>query len=248
MTELEPIRAADVPPPPRYPFWGYQDLMFLLGLVFPCVVLALVAVRLAAYVLPAAWNTQATMALAAQFLIYGLWFTCLWGLLRVRYGQPFRAALRWTRPSRGLAPYVVLGFVLALGIGVLGALLRAPNIEMPMRTLLSDKASLILVGTFAVTLGPVCEELAFRGFLLPLLTRSLGPATAVILSAAIFSLMHGPQYAWSWQHILLITLAGVLFGVVRLVSGSTAAAAAMHAGYNLTFFVAYLTQWEEFAS
>ena len=113
---------------------------------------------------------------------------------------------------------------------------------MPMQELLRDRASLVLVGIFAVTLGPLCEELSFRGFFLPLLARSLGAAGGVLLTAVAFSLMHGPQYAWSWRHILLITLAGVAFGVVRLRSGSTAAATIMHATYNLTFFVAYLVQ------
>jgi membrane protease YdiL (CAAX protease family) len=147
-----------------------------------------------------------------------------------------------------MAPYVAIGFVQAIGIALLGVAMQTPNVEMPMRDLLSDRFSLILVGTFAVTLGPACEELAFRGFLLPVLARTFGGPAGVTLTSATFALMHGPQYAWSWQHLVLICLAGVLFGAVRLLSGSTAAAAAMHAGYNLTFFVAYLTQWEEFTS
>jgi membrane protease YdiL (CAAX protease family) len=126
-----------------------------------------------------------------------------------------------------------------------GALLRTPDLDMPMKRLLSDRTSLLLVGVAAATLGPVCEELAFRGFLMPLLVRSLGAWPGIVVSALPFALLHGPQYAWSWRHLLLIVIAGVSFGWMRHRTGSTAAAAVMHAGYNFTFFVAFVLQGKD---
>lgn len=251
MTPPRTMAPEITPPEPRattYPFWGYQDLALLAGLAIPCFLVAMVLAQLMSMALPADLEQPAVAPLAAQFLAYGLWFTCLWALFRVRYQQSLREGLLWLRPRRGMALYILLGLGLAISIAVLGAILQTPNVEMPMRELLGDRLSLVLVGTFAVTLGPVCEELAFRGFLLPVLARTLGGAVAVLVTSVSFALMHGPQYAWSWQHLALISLAGIAFGVTRLWTGSTAAAAAMHAGYNLTFFIAYLTQWEEFAS
>jgi membrane protease YdiL (CAAX protease family) len=128
---------------------------------------------------------------------------------------------------------------LALAVGILGAL-RTPDLDMPMKRLLSDRTAVLMVGLAAVTAGPVCEEVAFRGFLMPLLMRSLGPAAAIVLSALPFALLHGPQYAWSWRHVVLITLAGSAFGYTRWRTGSTAAAAIVHAAYNATFFAAYV--------
>ena len=61
-----------------------------------------------------------------------------------------------------------------------------------------------------------------------------------VLSALPFALLHGPQYAWSWRHLVLITVAGVAFGYARYRSGSTAAAAIVHAAYNTTFFLAFV--------
>jgi membrane protease YdiL (CAAX protease family) len=104
------------------------------------------------------------------------------------------------------------------------------------------------VGLFASTLGPVCEELAFRGFMLPLLARSFGVPAGVLLTAIPFGLLHGAQYSWLWQQVVLVTLAGVVFGTVRAVTRSTAASAMMHATYNLTFFVGYLVQTRNTAS
>jgi membrane protease YdiL (CAAX protease family) len=113
---------------------------------------------------------------------------------------------------------------------------------VPMEELLRDRLSIALVGLFATTLGPVCEELAFRGFLQPLLTRTFGAVVGVVLAALPFTLLHGPQYGWSWQHVLPVGLAGLSFGIVRYVTGSTAAATAMHATYNLTVFSAAVLQ------
>jgi membrane protease YdiL (CAAX protease family) len=106
--------------------------------------------------------------------------------------------------------------------------------------LLSDRTSMLLMAVFATTLGPVCEELAFRGFLQPLLVRSLGSVAGILLAAVPFGLLHLQQYGWSWRHVLLITLAGVAFGWMRQISGSTKASAVMHAAYNFLFFAGAL--------
>jgi membrane protease YdiL (CAAX protease family) len=131
--------------------------------------------------------------------------------------------------------------VLAVVAAVLGFVLRTPNLDMPIKQFLRDRQSLLLVGLFATTLGPICEELIFRGFVLPLLARSLGEVAGVLAAALPFALLHGPQYSWSWRHILLVTLAGAAFGWVRLRTGSTIAAATIHGSYNLTFFIAFLS-------
>ena len=248
MNEETVAPKAELPEPvatESYPFWSYQDLAILVGLGLPSLLAAVIVVRLLGVVVPGRLGIPAAGVLLVQFLGYGFWFFGLYVLLRLRYGRPFWESLAWVRPGGGTLPFLALGPVLALIVVFLGAALRTPEIDMPMEELLSDRLSLGLVGVFAVTLGPLCEELAFRGFLLPLLARSLGAVAAVAVTAAAFSVMHGPQYAWSWRHLVLITLAGAVFGWVRWRSGSTAAATAMHAGYNLTFFIAYLTQWQE---
>jgi membrane protease YdiL (CAAX protease family) len=125
---------------------------------------------------------------------------------------------------------------------VLGAILRPPDIKTPLEELMKDPASLLLVGIFAVTLGPLCEELAFRGFLMPLAVRTFGAIAGVLLAAAPFAVLHGFEYAWSWQRLVIIFFAGAAFGWMRYRSGSTAAAAIMHAGYNLVFFAGMLAQ------
>jgi hypothetical protein len=236
--------------PPRVPFWGYHDLLLFAAAFLPALLGAGLFIGLLFGGLGLAGVSRAPQLLAAQFLAYAFWFAFLYLLLRAKYGRPFWAALGWERILERPGERILLGVALAVGIGALGAVLQTPDLATPMKKLLSDRTSLLLVGLAAATLGPVCEELAFRGFLQPLLVRSLGAAPGILLASLPFSLLHGQQYAWSWRHVLLITAAGAGFGWMRHRSGSTAAAALMHAAYNSTFFAAMLisgkdvpTQW-----
>jgi membrane protease YdiL (CAAX protease family) len=128
---------------------------------------------------------------------------------------------------------------------MLGSLLRTPNLDSPMQRLLEDKQSIALVGVFATTLGPLAEELIFRGFFQPLLVAKLGSIVGIAAASLPFALLHGPQYSWTWQHIVLLFMASLTFGVVRHRTGSTAASTMVHATYNLTFFTGFLLQRKE---
>ena len=86
-------------------------------------------------------------------------------------------------------------------------------------------------------MAPVCEELIFRGFLQPLLVRSLGAPAGILATALPFGLLHFQEYGNSWRHVLLISLSGVAFGLMRHATGSTKAAAVMHSSYNAFQFV-----------
>jgi hypothetical protein len=231
--------------PERYPFWGYQDLTLFAALALPSLLLAFGLVQAVVLVSGARPAGKAGPLLAGQFLGYGFLFLSLYGLLKLRYNRPFWSSLGWVRPRAGLWTSVIGGPVVALLVASLGVVLQTPEIQMPIKDLFTDRFSIALVAVFATTLGPLCEELAFRGFLLPLVARSLGRVAGVLIAALPFAILHGPQYSWSWRHILLVALAGVAFGCMRLWSRSTLAATLMHAGYNLTFFSAYLFQGKD---
>ena len=63
-------------------------------------------------------------------------------------------------------------------------------------------------------------------------------AGGILLAAIPFGLLHFPEYGNSWRHALLISGAGVAFGWMRQVTGSTKASTLMHAAYNALFFAA----------
>ena len=229
----EEVEGLPVAPEPRFPFWTYGDLAAALALAIPC--FAAAGVLTFGFFHLTGWRppTEAFRLLPAQFIGYGLWFGCVWALLHLRYRRPFREAMQWNLRAPWGARAIRTGLGAAVGVIVMGVVLRTPEMQSPMHELLKEPISMALVAVFAVTLGPICEELAFRGLLQPLLVRSLGVAAGILISALPFALLHGPQYAWSWRHVLLITLAGASFGWIRHRSQSTAAAALTHAIYNL---------------
>ena len=229
--------------PPRQiepePFWNYQDFLLFLAFAFPLLIITVVAVR----ALPGTRvYGQAFQGLLAQLIWYGLVFGALYLMLRIRYGQPFWRSLGWRFPFRGMAMILFGGPLLAVGLGLVSVLLRTPEIQTPFQQMLNNRPTLLLFGLFAIIIGPLCEELAFRGFLMPLLVRSFGAVAGIVATGALFGFLHAPEYSWSWRHVLLITAAGVAFGWVRYKTGSTAASTTMHAAYNLTQFAAFLGQ------
>jgi membrane protease YdiL (CAAX protease family) len=233
---------AEETPAPKYPFWNWVDVGTLIAISLPLFLVALLVVQFFLFALSWQPHAKAVVPIAVQFLFYGLWFGVLYGLIHMRYGQPFWRSLAWVAPPNGWGASFGWGVLTALGSVLLAAVLRPPQITTPLEQLLQDPLSVALMGIFAVTLGPLCEELAFRGFLLPLLARPLGPVLGVMATAAPFALLHGSEYAWGWQPIVIVFLAGSAFGWMRYRTGSTASATAMHSAYNLVFFIGLLAQ------
>lgn len=239
---LQPEQPPAEAPPRRYPFWNWVDVLTLIALAIPMFLIAVVVVQVFLYTTGWRPHAKAVVPIAVQFLFYGLWFGVLYGLIRMRYGQPFWRSLAWVPPPNGWWTNAGWGVLTAVASVALAAALRPPQVTTPLEQLLQDPASVLLMGIFAVSLGPLCEELAFRGFLLPLLTRPLGAVLGVMATAAPFALLHGSEYAWGWQQIVIVFLAGSAFGWMRWRTGSTAAATVMHSAYNLVFFIGLLAQ------
>jgi len=227
------------PPPESYPFWGYLDL---LGFVLIGLLGLVVESLLMAALISATHVKQIVVLLPAQVLLYAFLLGTLAVIFRRYYGRPFWQSLRWV-PAGMSDPFVATcGVLAAFTVMVASVLMRTPDIDSPMKALLSDPASIVMIAVIGTTLAPVCEEIVFRGFLQPLLVRSLGAAPGILLAAAAFGLMHLQEYGYSWRHALLISAAGASFGWMRQHTGSTKAAALMHAAYNCVFFLLLAAQ------
>jgi len=234
----EPVQPPG-PPPESYPFWGYLDL---LGFVLIALLGTVVESLLMAELIAVTHVKQVYVLLPAQVLLYAFLLGTLAVIFRRYYGRPFWQSLRWTPSQPGISFVAASGVLVAFAIMVASVLMRTPDIDSPMKALLSDPASVLMIAVIGTTLAPVCEEIVFRGFLQPLLVRSLGAAPGILVAAAAFGLMHLQEYGYSWRHGLLITLAGAGFGWMRQRTGSTKAAAVMHATHNGVFFLLLAAQ------
>ncbi len=218
-------------------FWDYADLALFLTLSIASMLAAAVLVRFVPGLHSLALAYQ---LLAGQIIWYVLVFAWLTVILRLRYNAPFWRSLGWFPPQFSQAVTSILfGPVLVLLTGILGVALRTPRIQLPFTQMLAGPLKIVLFGALVGFLGPVLEELAFRGFIMPLIVRSLGPTAGIIISAAMFGTLHGFEYP-DWRYMILISLAGVAFGWARYRTGTTVNSALMHCTFNLTQFVGLL--------
>ncbi len=103
----------------------------------------------------------------------------------------------------------------------------------------------LVINLLIITLFVVSEEVGFRGYLLPRL-RPLGDTKAVLLAGFLHGVWHLPLILLTpfylaegnpWLTIplflLLLTAAGVIYGTLRLATGSLWPATILHAAFNL---------------
>jgi uncharacterized protein len=224
-------------PPEKTPFWGYNDLLLFIGLTPVCLILGYTLVKLPLRILHIHPPVQVEEALPEQLMGYLLLFGALGLIFRQGYGRPFWESLGWTKMRLPLGVIVCFGVLTGVIMVVASNLIRLPDTANPMTELMDTRTAILLMTVFGITVAPLCEELAFRGFLQPLLARSLGAAPGIVLAATAFGLLHYVEYGNSWRHSLIIAAAGGAFGAMRQFSGSTKAAVLMHASYNAFFFL-----------
>jgi membrane protease YdiL (CAAX protease family) len=222
------------------PFWGFGEI--LVGAAAFLVAIRIV-VALADHFLGAAGAKLGYWVLAEEFVSYLVLFGVLKGMFYVQ-GQPLLQSLGWIRQAFSTLNLAMLG-VLVFFVGVfLQILLRMPeDAQTPFeRMLYGDPFSRFAIAAFGVTAGPVIEELLFRGLLQPVFVSVAGVFPGILITSALFALVHLPQNAGVWQSGLIIGIAGFGFGVVRHVTGSTRASSIMHVAYNALPFAITLMQ------
>jgi len=202
-------------------YWTYEDIgaFLFVAVAFDAVVHLAVRLHLLASSQLLAPGT-AFEALITAFLTVALYV-----ILKLHYRKPVVTPLGWLLPSRFYTVVSILGGVAAaLAITYLT---RWRGHVMPA---IAAKDFFIL----GLLLGPILEESVFRGCMLPVLTRTLGNAISVVAIAVLFAAFHAPGDVTHW---VWFTATGAAYGSLRLASGTTTAAAFMHATCNLTLFL-----------
>jgi len=225
-----------MPPPVENPVWSGWDVLVIAALTFVTMIVLQLAVLLGAHWWRYPHESLSDVAqkpillLVSQFLIYAAVAAFMVMLVEGKYHVPFWQAVRWNWP-RGVWQLLGLGVGLLLILSLLQSLLPMPK-DTPFEHLFDRPRDAYLISLIAVTLGPLMEELFFRGFMYPVLARRFGVVWGIILTALPFGLIHLPQYGWAWGAALVIFLVGVVCGVVRAMTKSVGASFLVHVGYN----------------
>ncbi len=242
------------PPPPKSgenPVFSGWDVLQIAGLtvllaLFIVPLVTITAARMLVYP-HQRWLDVAqkpVLALASQFIAYVIVALAMIVLVEGKYHTRFWQAIRWNWP--GIAGLNLVGIgILMLAFDYLGRFLPMPK-NTPFDQFFDRPLDAYLTAVFAVTFGPLMEELFFRGMLYPVLARRLGAACGIFITAVLFGLMHFAQYGRSWGAVLIIFLVGVVLTTIRAVTKSVASSFLAHLSYNATLMVLAATATDGF--
>lgn len=140
-----------------------------------------------------------------------------------------------------------IGVALGLATPILGGLLtqllaHGQQVPQDVKQMLVGTAPAMQVFFMLtiVAIGPLVEELIFRGVLLSALLRHMRATWAILLSAAVFALVHLPGLSFLWYALPNLALLGVAAAWLRLRAGSIWPSVVLHGTNNLLAVIAWL--------
>jgi len=143
--------------------------------------------------------------------------------------------------SRWYVAALVLGLVMPpVGALITQWLAHGHEVTQNVQELTQHASSRLRLplGLVAVTVGPMIEELMFRGVLLSALMRRLSTATSVALCALLFGAVHLGGLDFQWYALPNLILLAIALCWLRLRSTSLWPAILAHGMYNLFALVA----------
>lgn len=194
-------------------------------------------VLLLAFLLHVSLGSYAQRAYLPLGIAYGqiLFFFGIPWLAVASMGLEPRDFLAFSWPRGWTWPWIVLaaftGFLLAGGLNSLNQWMVGPDVARlfdSTRVLRGRPFSEQIGVALGVTLlAPLGEEVLFRGYLLRVFRARYGATAALLLTSGIFAAMHLNPASF-----LALLALGLLFGLLRMASGSLVPALVGHAVQN----------------
>jgi uncharacterized protein len=262
-----PAEAVAKPDTRRIPHLGHVALLgaLLAGGLLCTTFVVLGSVLLHLFGVARLQDAQHSMAYAIGTMVvwYGIAFAPAAPIFSSVFRRKFSAGIQWNASFVRRRWYVLMALGVACFLLAVSArsILHLPE-KSPLAGLLNSPTAVWIMFAFAVTAAPLCEEVIFRGFLLPAFatawdwmiekftrraprplranghpTWSTGAMIAgSILASAIFALFHAGQIGNAIGPILLIFAVSLVLCTVRLFTRSLAASVLTHATYNFSLF------------
>jgi hypothetical protein len=216
----------------REPFWNYFDLLLIVGLSFLSLITAYAAIGGWIHFHRRAEDDLTDLALPLQFVAYGLIYLSFFLVFKLKYNRPVLASLGFRKTNHSLVAAGAGGVLLAFGIAAVANFIKTPKVETPFDQLAKTPLSMALLALTAIVAAPLFEEMVFRGFLQPLLSRTFGMWLGILITALLFGGLHASEYQFAWQYVAAISIVGIALGIVRAKTNSTIPGTVMHGCFN----------------
>ncbi|HZC44008.1 MAG TPA: type II CAAX endopeptidase family protein [Acidobacteriaceae bacterium] len=182
---------------------------------------------------------QPRFTIPAMMVSYGVVALATVALYRRVWPDGFLAGIHWnfSQVRRHALWLPALGIGLGFAMQLASNYLPIPK-ELPVDSFFQNALDAWMVALFGVFIAPICEEIAFRGFLYPSLRPWTGRILAAILTSVPFAFLHAQQVAHAWGPLSLVFLVSMVLVWVRDRTNSVACSALVHACYNFSIFAA----------
>lgn len=233
--------------------WGWKELLLFIVVAFVILILLTNVMAFATIfwfkVKPA--NIKSFVMTSATFLSLrtAIWYVLLIGYLYATIcrgkPRPFWRTIGWRDIRRRGVPRVAGYAMLALGGMVLAVLIQLGSMafqtkaKLPIEALFHNRDGILWLMAVGILLAPAVEETIFRGYLYPVLARSLGVTGGVLMTGILFGLMHAPQLWGGWGQIGLLVVVGIVLTYARARTGSVVSSWLLHLGYNTFLFAGF---------
>ena len=205
------------------------------------------------------------LQLFVNMLTYSIALSVAYFVMPLFWNRSFSDGLKWNFAEA--SPWLGLGG-LTMGFAAQGVTVFIPHQkELPIEQIFHNPAIIWFLVVFAVLVGPLFEEIVFRGFLLPAIAiavdwlriprgssdvqslenldawrqsadySSVALVISSLITSALFAAIHGPQLGYTLPALALLMCVSLVLCFVRLRTGSVAASTIVHGCYNLSVFL-----------
>ena len=201
----------------------FLAVQFLAGIVYAAIAAA------GASLLPGGVDAESIMAGTETVVLLTYLLTAaaivLWFRLRHKPLGKAAGLRRCSGWTAAFSAFAALGLFVAINLALAllpEAWLAAYNADMALVA-----STGLLTALSIVVIGPLAEELVFRGIIQTRLLRAMPTWTAVVLQAVLFGIIHGTPI-----QIVYALLLGLALGFLRCRTGSILPGFAAHAAFN----------------
>ena len=205
------------------------------------------------------------LQLFANVITYVIALLIAFVAMPVFWHRPFLVGLQWNAAKVqwwfGIAALVA-------GFAAQGVTVFIPHTkDLPIEEIFHNPALIWFMVLFGVIIGPLFEEVMFRGFLLPAIAiavdwvriprggddvsslenlitwrssteySDVALVISSIITSALFAMIHAPQLGYTMPALALLMCVSIGLCFVRIRTGSVASSAFVHGCYNLSIFL-----------
>ena len=166
--------------------------------------------------------------------------------MRHTFHAPFWRTIGWRPLEISQKPraaaylgLILSGCMLAILVTMSSAMFKSPK-QTLMQEFFQDRRSALLLMSMAVLVAPVLEETIFRGYIYPVIARSFGVTTSILVTGTLFGLLHASQLWGAWAKIALLVVVGIVFTYARARTRTVVASYLLHVSYNSFLCLGFL--------